>query len=132
MKLNYSRKVHFYETDAQGVVHHSNYPRYFEEARGYFLEKIGYPYHKVREELNIDVVLVELSVKYKNPLKYGDIFNIEFWISHMDRFFFDFDYVITVNKTQIATGKTKHACIDRFSRKLVSVPEVLRKGYGER
>jgi len=53
----YKRKVQFYETDAQGVVHHSNYPRYFEEARGYYLEKIGYPYEKIRSDLNTDVVL---------------------------------------------------------------------------
>jgi len=32
-KLIYKRKVNFYETDAQGIVHHSNYPRYFEEAK---------------------------------------------------------------------------------------------------
>ena len=126
MRLTFKRKVNFYETDAQGIVHHSNYPRYFEEARGYYLEKLGYPYHRVREELNIDIVLLELSVEYKHPLKYGDIFDIEFWISYMDRFFFDFEYIVKLDGKKIATGKTKHACLDRFSRKIVSVPEILK------
>ena len=37
----YKRKVHYYETDQMGIVHHSNYIRWFEEARIDFLEKIG-------------------------------------------------------------------------------------------
>ncbi|WP_457624993.1 acyl-CoA thioesterase [Persephonella sp.] len=122
----YSRKVNFYETDAQGVVHHSNYPRYFEEARGFYLESIGYPYEKVRNELNVDIILLELSVQYKNPLFFGDTFSIDFYISDMDRFFFVFEYTVRKDNTVIATGKTKHACINRNSRKIVSIPEVLR------
>lgn len=35
----YSRKINYYETDAMRIVHHSNYIRWFEEARIDFLEK---------------------------------------------------------------------------------------------
>ncbi|MFZ8784978.1 hotdog domain-containing protein, partial [Thermocrinis sp.] len=37
----YRRRVQFYETDAQGVMHHSNYFRLFEEARGELLRSLG-------------------------------------------------------------------------------------------
>ncbi|SNZ03113.1 acyl-CoA thioester hydrolase [Persephonella hydrogeniphila] len=122
----YSRKVNFYETDAQGVVHHSNYPRYFEEARGFYLESLGYPYEKIRKELNIDIILLELKVRYKNPLFFGDIFKVDFYISDMDRFFFTFKYTVKKENTVIATGETKHACINRDNRKIVSIPDILR------
>jgi len=39
----YRRRVQFYETDAQGVMHHSNYFRLFEEARGELLRSLGFP-----------------------------------------------------------------------------------------
>ena len=29
----YQRQVNYYETDQMGIVHHSNYVRWFEEAR---------------------------------------------------------------------------------------------------
>ena len=29
----YDRSINYYETDQMGIVHHSNYIRYFEEAR---------------------------------------------------------------------------------------------------
>ncbi len=121
----YSRKVNFYETDAQGVVHHSNYPRYFEEARGFFLEKIDYPYEKIREELNIDIVLLDMYIKYKEPLFFGDRFTVEITLKDIDRFFFTFSYNVKKKDKIIAIGTTKHCCISRTNRKVVSVPKVI-------
>lgn len=123
----YRRKVNFYETDAQGVVHHSNYLRYFEEARGYFLEQKGSPYGKIREELDIDVVLTEVSISYKKPLKFGDEFIIDFDIKSKDRFFFTFEYKIFSKDQLIATGKTRHVCINRKTGKIVSLPEIFKR-----
>ncbi|WP_457641638.1 acyl-CoA thioesterase [Persephonella sp.] len=125
MEVSYQRKVNFYETDAQGVVHHSNYPRYFEEARGFFLENIGFPYHRIREELNIDIVLIELSVKYKHPLFFGDIFNIETKFNVENRYFFYFEYQVVKNSEIVSTGRTRHCCIDRQTRKIVPIPDLL-------
>ena len=39
--IKYSRSVNYYETDQMGIVHHSNYIRWFEEARSDVLEKAG-------------------------------------------------------------------------------------------
>ena len=48
MKIHsYQHKVQYYETDQMGMVHHSNYIRWFEEARVDYLEQIGLPYHMI-------------------------------------------------------------------------------------
>ena len=44
---DYVRKVQYYETDRMGIVHHSNYIRWMEEARTDVLEQIGLPYDKI-------------------------------------------------------------------------------------
>ena len=36
----YLRKINYYETDKMGITHHSNYIRFMEEARIYFLKQI--------------------------------------------------------------------------------------------
>ena len=41
----YQHKVQYYETDQMGFVHHSNYIRWFEEARDDFLIR---PMHLIR------------------------------------------------------------------------------------
>ena len=44
-------KVQYYETDGMGIVHHSNYIRWFEEARVDLLEQLGFGYRDL-----IDVI----------------------------------------------------------------------------
>ena len=44
MDYTYERTINYYETDKMGVVHHSNYIRFLEEARCYFLLCFGMPF----------------------------------------------------------------------------------------
>ena len=50
----YEHKVHYYETDKMGVVHHSNYIRWMEEARVDMMEKSGFGYKRLEEEGKIN------------------------------------------------------------------------------
>jgi acyl-CoA thioester hydrolase len=131
-KVNYERKINFYETDAQGVVHHSNYPRYFEEVRGEFLEKIGLPYHIVRDKLKTDIVLLELHINYKKPIKFGELIKIEAEIKVQNKYFFEFKYKIFNSNNELKTeGLTKHCCINMETGKIVSIPKkILEKIEG--
>lgn len=43
----YRHTVQYYETDRMGIVHHSNYIRWMEEARIDFLKQIGWGYEKL-------------------------------------------------------------------------------------
>lgn len=69
--MAYIRDVKYYETDKMGIVHHSNYVRWFEEARMDFLAKIGYPYDKM-EEMGILSPVLAVSSKYKSVIKFGE------------------------------------------------------------
>lgn len=46
---DYVRKVQYYETDRMGIVHHSNYIRWMEEARTDVLEQIDFLMTRLRE-----------------------------------------------------------------------------------
>ena len=48
--MEFERAINYYELDGMNVVHHSNYIRYMEEARVYWLERIGLPYQKIEED----------------------------------------------------------------------------------
>ncbi len=125
----YKRRVQFYETDAQGIVHHSNYFRYFEEARGEFLREKGLPYSKMREE-GYEVVLISACCEFKKPVYYDEIVEIHLKVENLNRFTFEFSYDVKVNDELRARGRTKHCVVK--NGKLVSIPEkymnVLRAG----
>ena len=73
MKLRpYSRRVYYYETDKMGIVHHSNYIRWFEEARVDLIEQAGLPFETVEAQGLMTPVLSAEST-YKLPFKFGDV-----------------------------------------------------------
>ena len=63
--------VRYYETDQMGIVHHSNYVRYFECGRSKFLEDVGIPIVEI-ERGGIVMPVVSVNVNYKTPAKMGD------------------------------------------------------------
>lgn len=71
----YQHKVQYYETDRMGIVHHSNYIRWMEEARINFLGQIGWDYAKL-EEMGIISPVTAVECKYKNTTTFPDVITI--------------------------------------------------------
>lgn len=67
----YRRKAQYHETDQMGIIHHSNYVKWMEEARVAFLDQIGLGYGKV-EKLGIVSPVVSISAEYKRQVCFGD------------------------------------------------------------
>ena len=65
--------VRYFETDQMGVVHHSNYIRYFENARDDMMVQLGLGIEKCEKELNVVVPIVSVECHFRHPAKMGDI-----------------------------------------------------------
>lgn len=70
--MSYIHKVQYYETDMMGVVHHSNYIRWFEEARIEFFNKLGFSYREIEKEGKISPIL-GVSCKYIDSVYFDDL-----------------------------------------------------------
>lgn len=68
-------EVRYYETDQMGIVHHSNYIRYFECGRHKFLIDVGLPI-MVIEKMGVEMPVVSVECKYKIPARMGDILKV--------------------------------------------------------
>lgn len=73
--FSYNHKVQYYETDKMGIVHHSNYIRWFEEARTAALEEMGIAYDYL-EKIGIIAPIVEANAKYKTTTKFGEVVTV--------------------------------------------------------
>lgn len=73
--MEYKHKVQYYETDKMGIVHHSNYIRWMEEARVDFLERIGAPFDKL-EEMGLLCPVAEVNCKYVGMVRFGETVTI--------------------------------------------------------
>lgn len=109
----YTRKVNYYETDKMGVVHHSNYIRYFEEARTDFMDQIGCPYHMLEAE-NLISPVVSVECKYKQSLRFGDTFEVRTSLAKINKVVFAFSYEIYDSSTNElkAYGTSEHCMIN--------------------
>ena len=68
-------EVRYYETDLMGIVHHSNYIRYFEYGRIKMLEEIGLPISEI-EGRGIMLPVVSTCCVYKTPARMGETLKI--------------------------------------------------------
>lgn len=71
----YTRRANYYETDKMGIIHHSNYIRWFEEARLHYMEEMGWPFTKV-EAMGIVIPVLSVDCQYKSMVRYDDIVDI--------------------------------------------------------
>jgi len=67
--------VRYYETDQMGVVHHSNYIRYFECARNGMMADGGYPIEQCEAE-GVTIPIVSVECKYRYPARMGDVLTV--------------------------------------------------------
>ena len=72
----YIHKVHYYETDKMGVVHHSNYIRWMEEARVAYLDQIGAGFAEM-EARGILSPVIGVEGRYRHPCRFDDRVRID-------------------------------------------------------
>lgn len=105
--------VKYYETDQMGVVHHSNYIRWFEEARVEYMRAIGLPYKQMEEE-GVQVPVVSVSCKYKSPAKFDDLVVVETRVKKYNGIVVELYYEVKdkASGTILVTGDSSHCFVD--------------------
>lgn len=109
----YQRRTNYYETDQMRIIHHSNYIRYFEEARLDWMEQIGLDYRRV-EELGILIPVMFVNCQYLQPVHFEDEIEIQVKLARFDGIKMEFSYEIYQKKTGAlcTTGSSGHCFLD--------------------
>ena len=72
----YERTPFYYETDQMKIVHHSNYIRWFEEARIHYLDAVGINFAE-QEATGIVCPVLTVNARYIHMVRFGDTVEIE-------------------------------------------------------
>lgn len=112
-EIYYKRQAHYYETDRMDIIHHSNYIRWFEEARICYLEQIGFGYDKM-EALGILSPVLGVSCEYKSSVRFHEEVLIFPKIEFFNGIKMTISYVVKDAETGKvrATGDSKHCFVD--------------------
>ncbi len=111
--------VRYAETDAQGVVHHSSYVVWLEEARSHYARARGTDYAHF-EQAGYALSVIELHVRYAAPARYGDLIAVRCWVDELKSRTVTFGYQVAHAQTGLvyATGQSRHICVNREGRVL--------------
>lgn len=121
----YHRSVNYYETDKMAIVHHSNYIRYFEEARLHWMHEVGLEYSAV-EQMGLMIPVMFAECKYLVPLQFGQEVEIQVRLDRFDGIKMEFSYEIRncADGKLCTTGRTGHCFLDDQMR-----PVRMKKNY---
>ncbi|MDF2523162.1 MAG: putative thioesterase [Clostridiales bacterium] len=122
--------VRYAQIDQLGIVHHSNYPIWFEAARNDYFNKAGIPSSKIAA-LGFFLPLSHLNCEFKSPAKYQNQIVIITNMIDLSYVKLKFEYKILnrINEKIIATGKTVHVWTNRNVEPInikKAAPEIFR------
>ena len=109
----YTRPVFYYETDKMGVVHHSNYLRWLEEARTSYFNDKNLAYVET-EAYGVLSPITKANLQFKYPARFGDDFTVKLKLIKYTGVRFEVEYIIVnQNGDVLVEGVTSHAFIDK-------------------
>ncbi len=118
MKKNFTKiRVIYADTDAMGIVYHTNYIRWFEIGRNELFRDMGMVYADM-EAAGYQLPLTKVFCHYLQSARYDQVLEVETWIDHLRRASIRFEYVIwdETRQNRLVEGYTVHACTNREGR----------------
>lgn len=112
--FSHRRRIHFYETDQMGIVHHSNYLRFFEECRVSWYNISEFKKISWGDGKEVVMAVVETHVNHRSPATFNEEIETRVQV-RLEKSKFRFQYEIwNHDQTRlIATGWTLHVPVDQ-------------------
>ena len=118
-------RVEYHHTDQMGIVHHSNYVKFFEVARTEWLRAAGLTYAEM-ERRGVMMPIVDVHVKYRMPAYYDELIRVKAMVEQMPMARMTFNYEIYgEDGREIASGSTTLGFIDSVTRRPQRAPQWL-------
>ncbi len=118
----------YYETDQMGIIHHSNYVKWMEEARMDLMDQMGLSY-KQMEEMEIISPVLSIAVEYHSMVHFDDTVVIQTKLVKYNGIKMEVEYVMTDKETgelRTTARSSNHCFLNRSGR-----PISLKRSYPE-
>ncbi len=129
MQFEWPVQVYWEDTDAGGVVYHSQYFNFMERARTEWLRHLGFIQTEMRETLGILFVVRHIDMHYKKPAKFDDSLIVRTCLINQGRSFITFEQSILRGEEMLTSATVKVVCIDAEKFKPVSIPKLMLQRF---
>ena len=125
MQFDWPVQVYYEDTDAGGVVYHSQYLNFMERARTEFLRSIGFAQTALKDDLGILFVVRDIQIRFRKPAKFDDALNVHTKLVNVGRSLLAFEQNIHRGDEHLIAAKVEVVCIEAASFKPTSIPQVM-------
>lgn len=122
-------RVFYEDTDAAGIVYHSNYLRFMERARSEWLWSLGFCFDELAEKEDIAFVVHHANIDWLYPARLKDQLTCTCTVSKMGRTSITFEQTV-INRDNpdrvYATAHIRVVCVT-LAGKVTAVPDKLKE-----
>lgn len=125
----YTRRAHYHETDKMGIIHHSNYVKWMEEARIEFMDHVGMSMVRL-ESYGLSIPVSKISVDYKKPVLFDDVVEIRLRVEKYSgvKIILSYEFVNTASGETVTTARSEHGFLKEG--RVVSLKKALPEMHG--
>ena len=120
-------RVFYEDTDAGGVVYHSNYLNFSERARTEWLRQLGIGRERLQNEFGLMFVVRRATIDWRRPARLDDLLLVETRLSGMGKVRMSLTQKITRDDTLIATVEIEVVAVSMEGFTPTLLPDALRK-----
>ena len=120
-------RVYYEDTDAGGVVYHSNYLNFMERARTEWLRALGYEQTTVKDALGVIIVVHSLSINFKKPAKFNDQLEVHCKLTNVGRGSIEMAQTIFCDGAELIQAHIKAAFVNAETFKPVAIPSAMKQ-----
>ena len=120
-------RVYYENTDAGGVVYHSEYLKFLERARTEWLRHLGYDHQALGRNHKVVFVVSSMAIDFVKPGRLDDMVSVSVQLESLGKVRSVFVQEIRREDEVLVKAKVTVACLTVDSFKPVEIPEPLRR-----
>jgi acyl-CoA thioester hydrolase len=127
-------RVYYEDTDAGGVVYHSNYLNFMERARTEWLRALGFEQDELLREYGVIFAVSAVSVAFHKPARFNELLAVSVVLDRRGAASLTLKQEVRRGDEVLASGEIRIACIDAQRFVPVAIParvaDTVRETYG--
>lgn len=122
-------RVRFAECDPQGIVFNSRYLEYFDVALTEFWRDVVGAYGEATDEAEVDLVVAEAGIRYRNSLRFDDEFELRSSVANIGTTSMTTAFEVARDGAVVAEGEIRHVFVDRENARPTPIPDSIREAF---
>ncbi len=126
MKHKMNFHIYYQDTDAGGIVYHSNYLDYAERARSELLFDMGVSNTKLVEQ-GLAFVLRQVHIDYRKPARLDDLLTVETVVTGMKNASMEMEQTFWRNDEVLVVIQLQLAFVNPTNLRPIRIPDTLKE-----